>query len=1245
MNRALTLALLEVRTAWRRPSLWVFLAILLFLTWGFAAGTVTIGSGSGVAGGERAHLNSEFNLAYGDILVFTLFYVFFACTAFGNAPSEDDALRVMPIVGSTGLSPGQYVVGRWLGIAIVYSAIVLVHLVMQVAFYELYPLAEPEKMRGPFSLVNYARPMALFVLLPMLSLGAASFAIGSVTRQAVLVFALPVAILLANIFFLWSFAPEWLPHWGNRVLQAVDITGFRWLNETWLKVDRGAAFYNSNPLSLDGLMAAQRLLVPATGVAALALAAWREQARMRAPYEVPEAARRRIISASDLARQAAEARPRTHAPLAALGMTQGSVGAAAAMVDAFRAEARELRRSPGLWVFIPLIVIQCIGAVYTPGAFDTPNLTSAGTFAADTYNTVTLLSVLMVLYYFTESLARDDRSRIAAIVNASPASLAPIVLGRMLACAATVVLALLGAVWIALAVALVVQGFESGIFLMPTLAPFVIGWGALLSATLFAWMCFLTLLWSLFRNRYAVYGGGLAALIVTGWCVQQGWMNWVFNWHLWGGLIWTDFGALELDRGALVLNRVLWTLVGLTLLHAAVEWWRRRAPDAQGITSRLQWSRAWRRGLRMLVFGGPAIACAIVLAVMVRQGESGSPERERGKQYYVGNANTWKDAPKPTIMRMDLDMDLDPAEGNLRVKGTYGLRNETDAPLRQFAVTPNTTFRDLAFTFEGQEWTRESAAEARRKNPRALKVEDSAGLWVFTPDVPIAPGADVELGFRHEVRVPSGLRRNPAGASEFILPSGTVLAGFGPTFLPEMGYLDGVGMDPERTPEPKRVGPEDWKKVTKTGFGTGGKTTMKATIRVPEDYRVNMPGVCTADAVADGIRTMRWETDYPIMAANIVAGKWQESRGKASVIWHLPQHGFNVPVMLEALDGAHEWYSKWFWPYPWKELRLNEFPGLAGYAQGFPTNITFSESIGFMSKPTAEQDTPFMVTAHEAAHQWFGNILRPGMDPGGNILSEGMAHYASARLIRQVRGDRMRMAFMRGIEFGYGNGRSADDERPMTEIDGSRRGDTTVTYDKGGWVFWMLMEHLGEERMDAGMREFIGKFMPGPDYPLLQDLVESLRAHAPDAAAYDAFTKQWFFDVVVPEFKVESAETTAPDSAGGRWRTVVKVRNAGTGTVPLEVAVTNSEERWPDAEVCRTPEERAAAAKQRDEYRDARNRKTIAAGEVVEFVIEGDFEPKKVVVDPDVRTLMLNRKLAEADVAGVTQATSPTSAR
>ena len=52
------------------------------------------------------------------------------------------------------------------------GAVFAVHLAMQVAFYELYPLSEPEKMRGPFELGNYVRPMLLFIALPSLALGA-----------------------------------------------------------------------------------------------------------------------------------------------------------------------------------------------------------------------------------------------------------------------------------------------------------------------------------------------------------------------------------------------------------------------------------------------------------------------------------------------------------------------------------------------------------------------------------------------------------------------------------------------------------------------------------------------------------------------------------------------------------------------------------------------------------------------------------------------------------------------------------------------------------------------------------------------------------------------------------------------------------------------------------------------------------------------------------------------------------------
>jgi hypothetical protein len=46
------------------------------------------------------------------------------------------------------------------------------------------------------------------------------------------------------------------------------------------------------------------------------------------------------------------------------------------------------------------------------------------------------------------------------------------------------------------------------------------------------------------------------------------------------------------------------------------------------------------------------------------------------------------------------------------------------------------------------------------------------------------------------------------------------------------------------------------------------------------------------------------------------------------------------------------------------------------------------------------------------------------------------------------------------------------------------------------------------------------------------------------------------------------------------------------------------------------------------EYREARHRFELAAGEAATFEIECDFEPQSVVVDPDVRVLQLRRKHA-----------------
>jgi len=361
-----------------------------------------------------------------------------------------------------------------------------------------------------------------------------------------------------------------------------------------------------------------------------------------------------------------------------------------------------------------------------------------------------------------------------------------------------------------------------------------------------------------------------------------------------------------------------------------------------------------------------------------------------------------------------------------------------------------------------------------------------------------------------------------------------------------------------------------------------------------------------------------------------VAGKWDVVRGQGTAIFHHPDHTYNLDEMLEALDAARWFYSKWFFPFPWEELKISEFPNHATYAQGFPTNITFSEGIGFLTKSDPRANTAFMVTAHESAHQWWGNILAPGDRPGGNILSEGMAHFSTILLFEQVKGDHQRMEFCKRIEERYGESRQADSERAMVWIDGSKPGDTTVTYDKGGWVFWMLLQLMGREPGLAGYSAFIHEYSTGPDHAQLQDLLRVMREHAPDLEAFDAFVAQWFLEVHVPEYRFDDAEVTEEN---GEWVVTAHMENRGTGIMSVTVSLERGE-RFPGEEedtpatASVDPFVTRAHAQETDGFRDARTTVTLGPGESREITVRADFEPERLVADPDVMVLQLNRNLA-----------------
>ena len=1176
----------------RRIMFWVWMIVLIFFAWALSYGAAKISSGDSSVGGQRAHITSEFGISLQLGILTALIYGFFASVVAGMAVIQDEEHRVVELLQSTSLRPGEYIWGKFFAAMAAGLIVLTVHLVAMMLCNHMLPAGQASDLRGAFHLMNYVRPALLFNVPTVIFMAGVSFAVGEWTRKPVLVFFLPVAVLLGSIFFLWEWSPSWLDPRVDKFLMLIDPAGFRWLTETWLKVDRGVKFYNTTSVPIDSIFLANRLIVTGIGLGAVALSVLHLKATLRGKSRGAERAwARQTAGGSGLSTVASH--PLLLRPLSAMGMKSKPPGLLSASWTIARAELTELRSSPGLYLFIPLLVLEAIAPnLIAIGAFDTPVLLTPGTIAERSFGPLTIMVCLLLMFYTVESLSREVRTRLASISMSAPVRTGSILLGKAMGIgliAAAVVMAML----------LAATGF---LLYQQTvkfaLGPFALLWGLLLFPTVWLWTAFVMAVYSVTKNRYATYAIGLAALIFTGYRQVTNRINWAGNWPMLNAIRWSDISVLEFDRTAMILNRVTAIGLAISLTALTARLYGRRDGDAVRLIHRLRPLSIARAVLFLLPFAIVPLATGGVLYFMVDRGFQGEAIEHRQKDYWRKNLTTYKDWPLPDITFADLDVALEPARGRLKVSGTYDLINNRDKPIRQIPITIGTHWESPKWTLDGKDIT----------------PDDRAGLKIVTPPEPLAPGKSLRVGFAFEGTFPTGISKRGGGTGQFILPSGVVLTSFGPAFAPVLGFNEGIGIDDDNKYDSKEY-PDDWYKgQTDSAFGSRHPFKTRVKLSGPATFTLNSVGTIQSDKVKDGRRTTLWESDHPVNFLNIVAGKWDVRRGKGTAVFYHPSHTYNIDEMVEALDAAREYYSKWFRPYPWRELKLSEFPALASYAQGFPTDITFSESIGFLTRSDHRADAAFMVTAHESAHQWWGNIIAPGKGPGGNLISEGGAHFSTLLLFEQVRGVRGRIEFSKRIEDSYAKGRKADSERALVKIDGTRNGDTSVTYDKTGFVLWMLLNQMGRDQMLEGLREFFETYHANPDHPVVEDLLASLRPHAADPEAFDAFARQWFLEVALPEYTLSDARRTKD---GDKWVSSAQITNAGTGTMTVEVAAVKGERFTKEG-------------KDNPDYREARTTVALGSGALKPLTIRGDFEPEKIVVDPDVKVLQLRRKTAEA---------------
>jgi ABC-2 type transport system permease protein len=361
MNRFKTIFFKEFRYNLKRPLFWFLMACIVMFAVMTTLDTFRFPSGDSDIGGEKAWITSEF--ANGLILSRLVFsvYILFIAAGVGLTVIRDDEVQVSELLRSTPLRPGEYIWAKFLGSLTPFYFLLAVHLLLLIVLNHLVPNTAASEFKGPFALRNYLVPAVHLCGPVIFFIGGLAFWQGVRHRKPILVYFVPVALFIICMFFLWRWSPSWLDIRINRLLMILDPSANRWLRETWIKVDRGVHYYNTQAIKMDWIYIVNRIWIILAGFAAV-LSAHRsfvirsrrpgiEQSRTGKEAAMTESATQPVIL------HGVFSRPMIPLPESA----QSAPGFLATVFETTRAEFRELRSSNGLYVFILLIAGMTVG--------------------------------------------------------------------------------------------------------------------------------------------------------------------------------------------------------------------------------------------------------------------------------------------------------------------------------------------------------------------------------------------------------------------------------------------------------------------------------------------------------------------------------------------------------------------------------------------------------------------------------------------------------------------------------------------------------------------------------------------------------------------------------------------------------------------------------------------------------------------------------------------------------------------
>ncbi|MEM7664873.1 MAG: M1 family aminopeptidase [Pseudomonadota bacterium] len=1100
------IAAFEFRYQLRNPVFWVATILFFLLTYGAAASeNIQIGGGGNVNANSPAAILQTMQ-------VLTLFYMFVTTAFVANVVVRDEESGFGPMVRSTQVSKFAYLLGRFTGASV---AAVLGFLVVPLAIWigSMMPWIDPETI-GPNVFAHYALSFLQFAVPNILLTSALFFAVATMTRSMMYSYVAVVGFLVLYIVLI------------SVVQQQPDLRDFAAVaepfglsavaNETryWT-----AAESNTQLPAFAGSILANRLLVIALALGALAVAYWRFSFAEKGVSK--RKAKRMARSAERLAKVA----PQTVSTLPDVAPAKAGW---ARLVATTRFEISQVVRSPAYIILLLIGLFNSSSALlFQTDAYGTASIPATFALIGPLQGSFVIFSVIIAIYYGGELVWRDRDRKFHEIVDSTSlpgwAYMVPKTLGVTVALTSTVLVSMVAAIAVQL-----IAGYtniELGKYLAWYVLPISIDLVLIAILSVFVQ--------ALSPNKYLGWGIMLLYLVAA---IVFGSIGLDHPLILYGS---TGFSPVSDMNGANVAGalgwwlRLYWGGAALLLAVLAHLLWRR------GTETRLMPRlKQLPRRMKSLAgaLGGAGVATTVLTGVFLynqmnventyRNQDSAEALLADYERKYLRYASL----KQPSLTDVKLAVDIFPSERRMEASGEYRMVNDTGAPVETLHVRltdPDTEL--LSVLVPGA--TLESNDEEYQHR-------------IYRFDEPLAPGEEASLSFTsqrwHKALTTTGygtrLVENGTflNNSEFAVQVGMDRNGL----LTDRATRRRNGLEPELRPAKL----EDESARDRNYVGNVDWVNSDITITTSADQVPIAPGTKVSDEVRGDRRIARFRSTAPILGFfSIQSADYEiatrQADGVELQVFYDQKHPFNVERMLDAMETSLSYYQEHFGPYQFDHARVIEFPGYASFAQAFAGTMPYSESIGFLANVADEGDIDYVtyVTAHEVGHQYWAHQVISADQQGGTILVETMAQYSALMVMKQIYGDDQIRRFLKYELDNYlsARGSEAIEELPLERVENQGY----IHYRKGAVVMYLLQDRLGEDRVNAMLRDLIDRYrFKSQPYASSTDLVEGFLSLARNDAERD-LVRDLLQRITVYDLKADNAVVRELDD--GRFETTL----------------------------------------------------------------------------------------------------------